>query len=289
VDYCIRSILKFSPFVRRIHIVTDAQVPAVFEAARAWPTALKNKLALVDHREIFAGHEDCLPNFNSLAIESLLHRVPGLAEQFVYFNDDFMIIRPLTREAFFRQGRPVLHGRSAAMPETRLSRRVRALWRKMFKPEPGSLRASNTQAQALGARMAGARERFLLAGHNPHPLRRSTLERFFTAHPQVLQRNIAYPLRDAAQFAPTALAHHLELQAGYAVVEPDECCLYLKPASKGRTAERIAAATRDTGKTFACVQNLDEAKPPVQRQVLAWLDQLTRFDDTALVGCTYVR
>jgi hypothetical protein len=37
VDYCIRSILKFAPFVRRIHVVTDAQVPAIFETASAWP------------------------------------------------------------------------------------------------------------------------------------------------------------------------------------------------------------------------------------------------------------
>jgi hypothetical protein len=281
VDYCIRSILKFAPFVRRIHVVTDAQVPAIFETASAWPKALRHKLALVDHRQIFAGHEDCLPTFNSLAIESLLHRVPGLAEQFIYLNDDMMLIRPVAPTALFREGRPVLHGRYVSMPELRLAWRVRALWRKVSRPEPGSLRASNTLAQALGARMAGARGRFLLAGHNPHPLRRSTIDRYFTAHPQALQRNLAYPLRDAAQFAPTALAHHLELQIGHAIVEPDDCCLYLKPASKGRTATRIAAAAVDARKTFACVQSLDEADDAVQRQVVAWIDQLTRFDAAA--------
>ena len=159
----------------------------------------------------------------------------------------------------------------------------------MFKPEPSSLRASNTQAQALGARMAGACTRFLLAGHNPYPLRRSTIEGYFAAQPQTLQHNVAFQLRDAAQFAPTALAHHLELQAGHAVVEPDDRCLYLKPASKGRTAERIAAATIDARKAFACVQNLDEATSAVQQQVLVWLDQLTRFDDTAPVDCASLK
>ena len=127
VAYCIRSILKFASFVRRIHVVTDAQVPAVFEAARDWPMALQAKLALVDHRQIFEGHENCLPSFNSLAIESLLHRIPGLAEQFIYLNDDMMLIRPIAPTAFFRDGRPALHGHYVSMPELRFNRRVRAL------------------------------------------------------------------------------------------------------------------------------------------------------------------
>jgi len=50
----------------------------------------------------------------------------------------------------------------------------------------------------------------------------------------------------------------------------------------GRTAERIAAAAVDDRKTVACVHNLDEASEAVQR--LVRLDQLTRFDDIALVG-----
>ena len=34
---------------------------------------------------------DALPTFNSHAIELNLHRIPGLAPAFLYFNDDFFL------------------------------------------------------------------------------------------------------------------------------------------------------------------------------------------------------
>ncbi len=53
----------------------------------------------MDHREILPA--DALPTFNSHAIESALHKVPDLAEHFVYLNDDFFLGRPLGPESFF--------------------------------------------------------------------------------------------------------------------------------------------------------------------------------------------
>ena len=35
-----------------------------------------------------------------------MHRIPGLTEHFVYFNDDFFIIRPVSPERFFKNGLP---------------------------------------------------------------------------------------------------------------------------------------------------------------------------------------
>jgi hypothetical protein len=278
IDFCLASILKFAPFIHRIHVVTDDQAGPIVALASHWPEAWRSKLALVDHRDIFAGHEQHLPSFNSLAIESLMHRVPGLARQFVYFNDDFMLIKPVKASDFFRQGKPVLHGRRMAMPDRRWDRRLRSLWHRLVEPRPGTLRASNTQAQALGARLAGAHKRMLLAGHSPYPLRRSTLEDYFAAHPQMLQRNASFQLRDPRQFAPTALANHLELLSDQAIVAPDDSCLYLKPASDGRSMRRILAAERDPRLLFACVQSLDEADAPTREQVLGWLRRVVSLD-----------
>ena len=49
------------------------------------------RVRVVDHREILP--PDALPTFNSQAIETALHRVPGLAEHFVYLNDDVFLGR----------------------------------------------------------------------------------------------------------------------------------------------------------------------------------------------------
>jgi hypothetical protein len=90
IDYCITSLLKFAPFLRRVPVITDAQTPPIVERSRAWPQPLRDKLVLVDHRQVFGDLEDCLPTFNSLVIESVMFRALGLAEQFVYEADEML-------------------------------------------------------------------------------------------------------------------------------------------------------------------------------------------------------
>ncbi|MER5732353.1 stealth conserved region 3 domain-containing protein [Streptomyces sp. NPDC002138] len=91
--YSLRSLHLFAPWIRNVHVVTDNQVPA-------WMRRDLPGFRVVDHREIFRNPAD-LPTFNSHAIESRLHHVPGLSEHFLYFNDDMFLGRPLTPHAFF--------------------------------------------------------------------------------------------------------------------------------------------------------------------------------------------
>ena len=66
----------------------DKQVPPAIDP----DSAERYNVRLVDHREIFRGHKELLPTFNSLAIESMVWRIKGLAERFLYFNDDVMLV-----------------------------------------------------------------------------------------------------------------------------------------------------------------------------------------------------
>jgi hypothetical protein len=43
---------------------------------------------VVLHDDIFNDPDKQLPTFNSLAIELMLHRIPGLSHHFLYFNND---------------------------------------------------------------------------------------------------------------------------------------------------------------------------------------------------------
>ena len=90
--YSLRSLHLFAPWVRRIHIVTAGQVPD-------WLDTTDERINLVDHRDILP--PEALPTFNSHAIETSLHHIEGLAEHFLYFNDDFFLARPVHPEAFF--------------------------------------------------------------------------------------------------------------------------------------------------------------------------------------------
>lgn len=90
--YSLRSVWMFMPFVRHIYIVTADQQPA-------W-LADHPQISVVSHREIFPDLR-VLPTFNSHAIEACLHRIHGLSEDFVYFNDDVFLGREVTESDFF--------------------------------------------------------------------------------------------------------------------------------------------------------------------------------------------
>lgn len=92
--YCLRSIEQYAPWIRKIYIVTDRQRPNWLNSS------VDSKVQIVDHSEIWKDSTE-LPVFNSHAIEANLHRIKGLSEHFLYFNDDMILTSPLSPERFF--------------------------------------------------------------------------------------------------------------------------------------------------------------------------------------------
>jgi len=97
LKYWFRGVEKYAPWVRKIHFVTCGQKPE-------WLDANNPKLNLVNHEDYIP--KQFLPVFNSSLIEIYLHKIPDLAEHFVYFNDDFFIINNISKERFFTAGIP---------------------------------------------------------------------------------------------------------------------------------------------------------------------------------------
>ncbi len=97
LKYWFRAVEKYAPWVRRIHFVTFNQVPQ-------WLNKDHEKLHLVDHKDYIP--EEYLPTFSSHAIELNFHRIEGLAEHFVYFNDDMFLGAPVKETDFFVDGKP---------------------------------------------------------------------------------------------------------------------------------------------------------------------------------------
>ena len=97
--YLLRGIGRFLPYVRKIHLVVarESQVPE-------WIN--RDAVNVVLHRDIIP--EAYLPTFNSSMIEMFLHRIEGLDERFLYFNDDMFPVRPISQEAFFKDGKPAI-------------------------------------------------------------------------------------------------------------------------------------------------------------------------------------
>lgn len=92
IIFAINSVITFMPWVRRVFIVTDNQIPEALDVSE--------KVKVIDHRDIIS--KTLLPTFNSHVIEAHLHNIPGLAEHFIYFNDDVFVARPLPASHFFK-------------------------------------------------------------------------------------------------------------------------------------------------------------------------------------------
>ena len=248
---CLRSILRFAPFVRRIHVLTDAQRPAVLD------TLDPDRVALVDHRDAFAGHEAALPLFSARGIETMLWRIPGLAERFVYLNDDMFLARPhVPADWFDDRGRPVLRGEMLRTGPVMAKLRLReALGRLPFAP---AARPGYRAGQALAAARLG-RARFLYVDHHPHPLRRETFARLFAARPELLSQNIAHRFRSTRQFIPVSLANQAEIAGGTPVAGPSPRVARLSPGAAGNAA---ALAGLEAGRVASGnVQSLDLIDP----------------------------
>lgn len=270
LEYCVASILRFAPWLRTLHIVTAGQTPALMQRLQATPYA--DRIRVVDHRELFAGFEQHLPTFNSRAIISALWRMNGLAEEFVYFNDDFMLLRDVQPADFFRDGRVVLRGAWRLQSAHRWSRRIAQWWKRR---RDGAIdRAGNHDAQELSARLAGFERRYYRLFHNPYPMRRSTLSAFFDAHPELLDSNLSHRLRSSAQFKAESVATHLELAHQEAIVDNRLRMVQLKPrAQSGRRLRgKMQQADNDPSVAFACVQSLELAPEALRAEILEWLD-----------------
>lgn len=97
LQYWFRGVEKFVPWVNKIHFITYGHIPA-------WLDTEHPKLNIVRHEDYI--QKENLPVFNANPIEINLHRINGLTEQFVYFNDDTFIINRINPSRFFKNGLP---------------------------------------------------------------------------------------------------------------------------------------------------------------------------------------
>ncbi len=111
----LRGIERFAPWVRRIHLVTWGHLPE-------WLDTSNPRLNVVRHSDFIP--TEYLPTFASRPIELNVHRIEGLAERFILFNDDMFLTRPVPPERFFRHGLPCDMARLSLIAPSTISHTV---------------------------------------------------------------------------------------------------------------------------------------------------------------------
>ena len=95
--YWFRGVEKFAPWVHKIYFVTYGHLPK-------WLNTNNPKLVIVKHEDYIPAK--FLPTFNCFAIEFFFHKIKGLSDRFVYFNDDMFLINHIRPDRFFKDGLP---------------------------------------------------------------------------------------------------------------------------------------------------------------------------------------
>ncbi len=95
--YWFRAVEKYAPWVNKVFLVTNGKFPD-------WINKSCSKLVLVKHSDYIPS--EFLPTFNSHTIEFFMHRIKGLSEHFVYFNDDCYLNNFVTPDYYFKHGLP---------------------------------------------------------------------------------------------------------------------------------------------------------------------------------------
>lgn len=100
--YSIRSAMRNAPWIRNVFVVVDDD-----QTLPDWPELTGGKTRIVRHGEIIPS--SCLPTFCPDVIEHHIFRIPGLAERFLYANDDTFFWDAVMPPFFFASdGYPVM-------------------------------------------------------------------------------------------------------------------------------------------------------------------------------------
>ncbi|MEV7579517.1 stealth family protein [Streptomyces erythrochromogenes] len=250
--YCLRSIAAYAPWVRRVFLVTDRQVPA-------WLITDHPGVTVVDHREMGADpHAPAV--FNSHAIESRLHHIPGLAEHFLYFNDDIFLGRLQKPQNYFLpSGLPkVFHDWRAVDPGGR---------------DGDDVFTSSQKVTRQAVEVAVGRTYAHILAHAPYPMTRSLFARVEELLPGRLAATARSVFRSADDLAPVTLAAHIALAEGHAVEGDALSHVYVSTACRSEI-ERLPVLVREREHDTFCLADdeiLEESALPAaqQRNVVA--------------------
>lgn len=254
--YALRSVHMYAPWVRRIFIATDSPAPAWL---RAHP-----KVTLVRSEEFFAD-PSVLPTHNSHAVEAQLHRIPGIAEHFLYANDDMFFGREVSPELFFTSGgvskfveAPVLIGTGMPAPH-----------------RSGHDNGLRVNRELLRTRFGRTITHDL--SHCATPLRTSVVAELEAEFPDDFARTAASRFRSATDISVTnSLYHYYALITGRAVAtsEPRVRYVHTTLAASLRSMERLAERTDID---MFCLNDGGETELPEEVRVNAITGALARM------------
>ncbi len=232
--YALRSVHMFAPWVRRIFVASDSPKPA-------W-LADHPRVTFVRSEEFFTD-PSVLPTHNSQAVESQLHHIPGLAEHFLYSNDDMFFGRAVSPAMFFSPGGVTKFIEASTRIGLGENNEARS----------GFENAARVNRRLLNERFGRVTTRHL--EHAATPLRRSVMAELEAEFPDEFAATAASPFRASSNISVTnSLYHYYALLTGRAVTQENARVKYVDTTSRaglGDMASLLASREMD----FFCLND----------------------------------
>lgn len=269
IFYCIASINRFAPWIKRIYIVTDEQDPQVNTFIKEKFPERQIPIEIIDHKVIFKGYEEYLPTFNSISIESMTWRIPGLNEHYIEFNDDFILTAPTMPEDFFTADNKVIcYGKIYCSSIVKISR--------IFKRRMnGEKKVTFKETMLNAASLLKRRFFFIKFYHTPRALLKSVYKDYFDKHPGKLVYNISYRFRSHKQFNPQEIQYLLLYDSNRCILRKAyDNLLYLKPKTNIKyTEKKLRLFNKRISYKFGCINSIDQTTKETQKAIIDWIEK----------------
>ena len=225
LPYLLRGIQKHMPYIKNVYLAVarESQVPS-------WVDRSNLKIAL--HKDFIP--EKYLPTFNCNTIELFLHRIPGIDEEFLNFNDDMFPVRDSSAEDFFRDGKPV----------TGFSRNLIA--GNLFK-----VMARNTDRKVREALGLSASPFFIRPQHTVYPFRKSACEEISSLMAKQIDASIS-PVREEYNLLHYVFLDYLYYTGQAVTQRHSNKHISLAAAS----ASKLSGFLQDPSSDFVCINDV---------------------------------
>ncbi len=184
--YSLRSLLTFAPWVRQVYVVTNCKPPEWFDETN-------ERVTWVYHEEII--EPENLPTFSSHAIEASIHRIPGLSEHFLYFNDDLFLVKPVNKSDFF-----LPNGLARTHPEP-----YGIIHGDLNEQDPDYVNAARNVQALLQTRFEKTATR--VHTHSPQSMRLSVIEECEATFPEAYSQTRSKKFRSITDISPTSFMY----------------------------------------------------------------------------------
>lgn len=267
--YCVVSLNRFASWLNKIYIVTDEQDPMLDQKIMELFPNGHIPMEIVDHKVIFRDYEEYLPVFNSVSIESMTWRIPGLSEYYIEFNDDLILTAPTSPEDFFgRDGLVVCYGKHYGAIDL-LATPI--LGRHDYNSKLVTFRKMMYNA----TKILGKRHGLIRLYHTPKPLRRSIYEELFAKYTDQFIKNISYRFRSVEQFNVQSLQYIVLYNRGLCTLRRaySELLYMNSMASDDYVNERLEAFDLRPNHKFGCFNSIDQMTEESQRKTIDWIQR----------------